>query len=372
MLRDIYLKILFIAPLPPPITGQSLACNAFIENIKTRGHEVTLVNLSKATLDSGKASWKRVKEVFMHFKLIAENCKNKDLIYFNPSQSFLGNVKDLIIFLILFNQLDKTYIHMHGGAGMHSYFKHKLNPLVSINRFFIKRIAGAIVLGERLTEIYDGMLSPKKIYTVKNFSMPEYFISVYNLRQKIKQPLNILFLSNLLPEKGYQDLLTAYKLLPKFIQENISLHFAGGFKDIYSCELFVEDIKTLSNVHYYGTVTGAAKVDLLSRAQIFCLPTYYPYEGQPISILEAYASGCVVLTTNHSGIFDVFTPGVNGLEVEPQSPTSISNAIEIIYNDRKLLRKYSIVNAFHARQYYTIDKHLDKMNSILLGNNEVI
>jgi glycosyltransferase involved in cell wall biosynthesis len=53
-------------------------------------------------------------------------------------------------------------------------------------------------------------------------------------------------------------------------------------------------------------VDGPGKKNLFSEAHIFCLPTYYPYEGQPIAILEAFASGCVVITTNHSGISDFF------------------------------------------------------------------
>ena len=68
-------------------------------------------------------------------------------------------------------------------------------------------------------------------------------------------------------------------------------------------------------------MNGTQKKDLYSNAHIFCLPTYYPWEGQPFCILEAYAAGCVVITTNHSGISQVFKDGINGIEVEKKSTT---------------------------------------------------
>ena len=41
---------------------------------------------------------------------------------------------------------------------------------------------------------------------------------------------------------------------------------------------------------YYGIVGGEQKRELLKKCYIFALPTRYPNEGQPISILEAIDS----------------------------------------------------------------------------------
>ncbi len=64
---------------------------------------------------------------------------------------------------------------------------------------------------------------------------------------------------------------------------------------------------------------GDGRRDYLREAHVFCLPSYYPFEGQPVSILEAYASGCVVVTTDQGGIRDVFREGENGLWVAKAS-----------------------------------------------------
>ena len=67
---------------------------------------------------------------------------------------------------------------------------------------------------------------------------------------------------------------------------------------------------------YHGIVDGDRKRALLQNGDIFCLLTNYPNEGQPISILEAMGNGMVIVTTDHSGIPDEVTDGVNGLVVQ--------------------------------------------------------
>ena len=67
-------------------------------------------------------------------------------------------------------------------------------------------------------------------------------------------------------------------------------------------------------------VEGEEKRNLLKQSHIFCLPTFHKFEGQPISILEAYASGCIVLTTANGGINEIFKNGTNGFLVNMDKP----------------------------------------------------
>lgn len=45
------------------------------------------------------------------------------------------------------------------------------------------------------------------------------------------------------------------------------------------------------------------------------MPTRYPNEGQPISILEAMGNGMFIITTDHAGIPDIVEDGVNGIVI---------------------------------------------------------
>jgi glycosyltransferase involved in cell wall biosynthesis len=145
-------------------------------------------------------------------------------------------------------------------------------------------------------------------------------------------------LSNLLPGKGYLELFDAYSQLAPELRSSIVLDFAGAFESPKQKAEFLERIRPHPHIRYHGTVAGDAKRRLFHDAHVFCLPTYYPYEGQPISILEAYASGCAVITTDHSGIRDIFEAPNNGYEVAKRSSTDLAAALEAAANDREALR----------------------------------
>jgi glycosyltransferase involved in cell wall biosynthesis len=360
-------SILFIAPLPPPTTGQSIASLALRDDLKRHKHEVRVVNLSKESFRSGFNSLGRVFELIgVVIKVLVARLSTSHA-YFTVAESVAGNLKDLLIYLCLLGRLDTTYIHLHGGAGMRLLLSQRHPWLRRINGFFLKRLAGVIVLGERLESIYDNLVAPDRLHVVRNFAPDDTFVPLAQLQKKLsnREPIRILYLSNLLPGKGYIDLLAAVKLLPSRILQDLQIDFAGGFETESDHKAFLEAIKDVPQVKYHGTVQGEIKKQLLKQAHIFCLPTYYPYEGQPISILEAYASGCAVVTTDHSGIFDIFTPGVNGLEVEKKKPQSIAAAITTLTMDSRQLRKYCLVNARTVRLEYRIEKHLQQLRGVL-------
>jgi glycosyltransferase involved in cell wall biosynthesis len=69
--------------------------------------------------------------------------------------------------------------------------------------------------------------------------------------------------------------------------------------------------------------------------------------------LEAYSSGCVVVTTNHSGIIDIFKCGVNGFEVEKKSVNSLSDCfIRLISCNSSELQKIAFNNYSEACKFY--------------------
>jgi glycosyltransferase involved in cell wall biosynthesis len=114
-------------------------------------------------------------------------------------------------------------------------------------------------------------------------------------------------------------------------------------------------------------IAGEEKKALYAKSQVFCLPTYYPYEGQPISILEAYATGCVVVATEHSGVPDVFRDGVNGFAVEARSADSIRQALERIARDPQRLVDIAVGNCQAAYQQYRTAAYQSALTEILEG-----
>lgn len=361
------MKILLIAPLQPPVTGQSVAVQALLDQLTVDGHVVVPINMSKDSFRQGVSSLSRVLEVLRVVWLTWRTARDFDTVYLTSAESLAGNLKDMLLLAVLGRLRAKTWLHLHGGAGMRNLLADRTGWLGRLNGFFLRRVVGVIVLGERLAPIFDGYVRPDQVRIVKNFAADALFINADRMAEKWADTsvLRVLFLSNLLPGKGHEELLQAIRSLPPVLAARFRFDFAGGFESATDKEHFLAAITDLPCVGYHGVVHGEAKQALLAQAHVFCLPTFYPYEGQPISILEAYASGCMVLTTDHSGIFDIFTPGENGWEVHPRSPKSIVTALEALAEAPVEAEKLARRNRAEADVQYTRYAHLRTLYTAL-------
>ena len=357
------MKILYLAPLPPPITGHSLVSKVLLDElIKT--HKVEIVDLSKDSFREGVDGFKRIFQIINILIKILFKKKGKDRIYLTISESLAGNLKDLLIYLICFHSSYKIIIHLHGGS-----IKRQLwNKYIFIkwaNHFFIKRLRGVIISGESHVSIFSDIIPREKINVVPNFAQDYLFVNQSVIDLKFESPIiRVLYMSNLIPKKGYNELTDAFLLLSKEFKEKIQLDFAGAFDSEDQKIIFLNKISSYNQITYHGVVSEASKKSLFSKAHVFCLPTSY-FEGQPISILEAYASGCVVVTTAQSGILDIFEPGVNGYVIEPESPESIKDVFESLFEIKNKMHQISSNNLLTALHKFRTEKYCKEIENIL-------
>lgn len=101
----------------------------------------------------------------------------------------------------------------------------------------------------------------------------------------------ILFLARIVPEKGLDYLIDAYKK----IDTEIKLVIAGGAShtnDYY--KIIEEKVKDDKRIIMTGFVQGDELFELYSNCYLYCLPS--DIEGMPISLLEAmsYGKNCLV------------------------------------------------------------------------------
>lgn len=358
-------KILFIAPLPPPISGHSLASKVFFDYLLINEKEVILVDLNKKAKGYNFRSIKRIIEVLSIFYKVAIGSRNSDYIYFTISESWSGNFKDLVIYLLCSKRLSKMYIHLHGGSiGQLLFDKSRL--IRAINKFFISKMAGVIILGESHKSIFEGMIKKDKIYVVPNFAEDSLFLRQEKIKEKFSTliPLKIVFVSNLLKKKGYDELVGAFFRLEDKMKGMVTIDFAGRFDSEAEKTHFLKNIDLHKNLTYHGVINGESKRKLYENAHLLCLPTSY-LEGQPIAILEAYASGCVVLTTISGGIGDIFKDNINGFSIEKRSADAVLKTIKMAVESKNELLNIAIYNNFISTKNYRVANYNKTMESIL-------
>ncbi len=361
------MDILFIAPIPPPIDGQSKASKVILDGFHDNSFNVKIININKRKITNGIFSFSRFNELFRSFKLVSNNRKGNDIIFISLAESFLGNLRDIMYYMICYKDIDKVYIQMLGGAGMKKILT-KNTLRYKINKHFIKKMAGVIVEGPLNYETFSQVIDKGKIHIVPNFAEDYLFVSDEEIDKKFGKTdvLQIVYLSNLIKGKGYDELADAYIKLDEQSKKKIRIVYVGGFEDEESSRNFLKKIEPFKNISYIGRfIDGQDKRALFCKSHVFCLPTYYPFEGQPISILEAYATGCAVITTDHSGIPFIFSDIINGYKAEKQSVDSLVEILKKLPTSVDELKKIAIFNRDTALVKYRTSKYQKSVIDVL-------
>ncbi|WP_426431859.1 glycosyltransferase family 4 protein [Winogradskyella sp. HB-48] len=356
-------KVLIVGPIPQPITGVSLANKVVLENlIKNNNFDVASINTSLNRFDEKIGAFSFYK-LFFYLKLNIYSYKifNSDIVYITPGQTFFGVLK-YMLFILLSKLLGKELIiHVHGNF-LGKQYELLTGLKKKIFYWLLKKTSKGIVLSESLKTNMSSFIDEHQIFVCYNFVEDFLFPEKKHIDEKSKQDtLKIVYLSNLMEEKGILDFLESLVLLEK---RNISYEakIAGSIESSNKskCEAY---FKKLKNTKYCGVVKGKEKRDLLLWSNIFVLPTYYSMEGQPISILEAMATGNIILTTAHSGIPDIFIDKINGFYIEKQNPESIVVVLESLKSNTNL-QKIREQNYNEAKQKYRVKTFIENIESI--------
>lgn len=291
--------------------------------------------------------------------------KAVDVAYLTISESIAGNLKDLIILWLLRNKVGRIVLHLHGGSLRVDVLERSW-LLRKINKIYLSRVDRVIITGKSHEDIFQGIVASNKITIVPNFALQSLFTTEQNIRQKFEniECIRVLYVSSMDLRKGYARLLDAYLALPTTVRALLRLDFAGRFDDPIEQAEFEARISSQDNITYHGVVDGDRKRDLFKRAHIFCLPTAY-LEGQPLTILEAYASGCVVLTTPQPGILDIFEPGVNGQLVSPRDTVVLQDNLEKMTLAPSRLLDVALTNFEKSMKNYRADIFCERMINVL-------
>jgi len=346
-------NIIFIAPLPPPLTGQSLTSQVLCEGVKDKYH-VEVINFSrKDALKKSKLSLSGVVFIAKMVLKILKFRKKAEIAYFTITQSRFGNMKDLLLLLALGKRVrKKTIIHINGGY-FHILFNNSNILIKLFNRYLFKDVALGLVPGESLKICLTPVIDEDKIKSFPNFY--ENFVKItkeeFDSKWKSLDKINVLYLSNIMKEKGYEELIDAYKNLDVSVKNKVILNFTGNFESDMIKENFFNKIKDENNIAYNGLVKGEEKKKLLAKSHIFILPTYYHIEAQPLSILEAYASGLYVITTDQGGICDIFRDDINGKLIEKRSVESIVRALTSCVSDTSSLLPIAENNLIYSNEF---------------------
>lgn len=177
--------------------------------------------------------------------------------------------------------------------------------------------------------------------------------------QKASSKIQVLMASRILKDKGVREFCAAASTIQEEYDFNVSFSLAGPI-DSDSPRSLTEDqvieMCTSTKVKFLGNRSDIK--DILSKSHIFILPSYYA-EGIPKVLLEAAASGCAVITTEHPGCRDAIVPGKTGMLVSPKNVSSLIKALILLLSDKELTESMGIAGRQLAEERFCITKVID-------------
>ncbi len=175
----------------------------------------------------------------------------------------------------------------------------------------------------------------KNIDTYKNkvFLTPNSIDVQKPIDNTPKNYQSIAFCGNIIPSKGIIELIDA---VAKTV--DVTLHVIGSGPDAVKKQMEnAAGVLAGKRIFFHGRLPNEEAVKIMENIDMVALPTYYPSEAFPISIIEAMSLTKMVISCRRAAIPDMLTNPdgtMCGILVEPQSSDSIVEAIKWCQNNK--------------------------------------
>lgn len=365
---NLYMKksILFIMHMPPPIHGAAMM-GKYIHDSKLvkEKFDCHFINLStaKGLNDIGKVGFKKMIHFVKLLKHIHKEVKQSrpQLVYVTPNACGGAFYKDFIVVEMLKRMGCKVIVHYH-NKGVATRQNRMFDDM--LYRKFFNEIK-VILLAENLYADIKKYVKREDVVICNN-GIPDIHPGHISETKNPSDRLRILYLSNMMEEKGVWVLLEACRIL-KGKGLDFTCRFVGGWKDITE-DVFYEKVlaseltvSTPNHINNEATIIalgpkyGDDKSKCFNQSDVFVFPTFYHNECFPLVLLEAMQYGLACISTNEAGIPDIIDNGKTGLIVSKKDSVALANSIEKLINDRKLCWQMGQAGRKKYEEKFTLD-----------------
>lgn len=319
-------KILFVAPTEGNGGIQTLVRD-YIRDFNFQGYTLTHIGVShrRSTIERNSPilrAYDGLLDMFAVYVQVRKAvCKQQFDIFHTTTSGSIGTLRDFLLGRLCKRHGIKTILHCHYGCIPQDYRKggimglllkktmHMYDNIWVLDNKAIDCLHNDPVMKDKTMLVPN----PIQVPTVCDFGTKNY--------------TKVAFIGNMYRTKGIIELVEAVSKL-----DNTTLHIIGPNYN-QSQEFIRQNYASLidKRVFIYGSLPNGKVMELLEEMDILALPTYYPWEAFPISILEATSRGKMVISTNRAAIPDMLTDldgNGCGRIIDEKSPEQIYDAIK--------------------------------------------
>jgi len=277
-----------------------------------------------------------------------------NLIHQNVPFDFKGIIREFILNRIGKLMQIKTILHIHGGEFLFTVPK---NYLI---KYCIKTLLNTNEKVIVLSELERNILSIN--YGFNNSYVLPNSVSIQNktlIKTFSKVPV-FLFIGRIHESKGILEILKMFQKLKNDFDFKFFLFGDGPLKNV-----IIDDLnKILGDQFVYGgVVSGGKKMEVISQADYFLLPSRYG-EGLPMALLESMSLGLIPIVSNDGSMEHLIQDGVNGIKVNKNDVEDLYEKINNIVRNQGMqseISKNAIETVFSS---HNIKNYVEDLNAI--------
>lgn len=275
-----------------------------------------------------------------------------DIVHINTAFTGLAIVRDAALILVVRAVGIPRVLAIHGGRYLMADISNAF--LFAIVGWMLREAGIVLVLSEIEKESIERRWADVNVEILPNA------VPTGKVRKKGRdlEPPNIVFLGRFHESKGLGELVEASKDLASSPQRFNVTAFGDGPERASFVSAMSEILG--DRFEYGGVADDTYKWTVMANADIFVLPSRYG-EGLPMAMLEAMASGCIVIVSDNASVSSVVKDGDNGFLVAPGNAQELKKVIENVLRTKGDWPAIRMSAMKTVAERFTIEKYVDRL-----------
>lgn len=333
------MNVFLISNYTPSVGGISIQVELLYKNLLNDGYCTTIFS-TKASV---------IKRLFLIFKLGFIGRKY-DLFHIHACSDFgfFPAVLGIIVGKLLNKKIILTY---HGGGAKEFFAKHP-----NFIRLFLCHTDANIVLSGYLAAVFEEYNIP--FHVIPNILEPNK--SAYRERTTI-QP-KFISIRSLEEVYNIKCIIKAFRIVQQKVPTSM-LYILGDGSCRSALETFVKE-QLLDNVIFLGRVRNEQIYTFLDSADILLSSPII--DNQPVSLLEAFNAGLLVISSNVGGVPYMVEDGKSGLLFDSDNHVELADKMifALEHQQQSLQMIQQAKNALDAYSWNSIKESLNELYRI--------
>ena len=349
--------------MPPPVHGAAMVGqyihDSKLINEKFDSHYINLTT-AKNLQDIGKGGLIKFWKLVMLMARIVKNVVaiKPSLVYVTPNSHGGAFYKDFVVVELIKLLGYKVLVHYH-NKGVATCQDKWLDD--KLYRIFFKNIK-VILLADALYQDVEKYVKRENVFICPNGIPTSLDVEPSSERNNVIPQL--LFLSNLLIDKGVLVILDALKIL-KERGYSFVCNFVGGETAEIDATRFAEEVEKrgLNDMAVYlGKKYGAEKNEEYRKSDVFVFPSLN--EAFPLVNLEAMEFKLPIVASDVGGVTAEIKDGENGFVCEPGNTDAFVESISKLLDDSDLRKRMGEMGYKKFKNQFTLDKFEKRLAEI--------